>query len=848
MMIRNIFRLAWQHAWRKPFQSTFFIIGVALGVAIILAIDLANESVKRAFMYSAESIAGKTTHRIVGGTSGIDQRIYLEIRCNLGYRLSTPIIEEYVIAKDLDRQPMKLVGVDLLSASIFNDYSSGADFTRDVNLSTFMVRPNMVLVSEDLADHYNLGVNDILHIDFAGRSHQLVISQLVETSKTGFAFDNLLITDIAAAQEVLGKIGWIDRIDLIIPDLHSKSHIIEQIENILPIGARLEHNSEKTGSMREMVSAFQLNLTALSLLALVVGMFLIYNTVTFSVIQRRPTIATLRAIGATRNEVFIMILVEAIILGGLGTAGGVGLGILLGQGTVEMMSRTINDIFFVTNVRTVEITWDVLIKSSLIGLLASLFAALIPSYEATNVSPVSALRRSHIEEKTRMALTWVSTIGALVLVLGGILLIPNWNLIITFSGVFMVLIGFSLLTPLVTLIIMRLVQQVLKRGFGLVSSMAIRDITRSLSRTSVAITSLMVAVSVIIGVGLMTSSFRLTVEKWLEDLLQADIFISAPRVASSVASLIDPQLVDEVQKVSGIKRILTNREVTVNANNIGIVQLFAVSADVAGNKRKYKSALGNVSETWEMVKSGGVVINEPMSVRFGLKAGDQIKLFTDKGGHSFEIVAIAYDFDVRPSVTIYDGTYRLFWDDQNISSIALIIDSKTQINEIISQLRRQLAGKGQVVIQSNHSLRRNAMLVFDRTFTLTIALQVLSMIVAFIGILSTLMGFQLERRQEIGLLRALGVTGQQLWKLILLETGLMGASAGLIAMPVGLVLAIILIYVINLRSFGWTLQMHLQTMEFFKAFAVAVSSALVAGIYPAWQLSRIPVIDALRSE
>ena len=847
-MIRNIFRLAWQHAWRKPLQSTFFIIGVALGVAIILAVDLANESVKRAFMYSTESIAGKTTHQIVGGTNGVDQGIYLEIRRSLGYRLSTPIIEEYVIAKDLDRQPMKLVGIDLLSASAFNN-SSGVDFMREVDLNTFMVRPNMVLISKALADHYNLGINDTFYIDFAGRSHQLVISQLVTaTSKTGSAFDDLLITDIATAQEILEKIGWIDRIDLIIPDLHSKSHVIEQIENILPIDVRLEHESEKIGSMREMVSAFQLNLTALSLLALVVGMFLIYNTVTFSVVQRRPTIATLRAIGTTRNEIFIMILVEAIILGGLGTASGVGLGILLGQGTVEMMSRTINDIFFVTNVRTVEITWYVLTKSSLIGLLASLFAALIPSYEATHVSPASALQRSHIEEKTRMAITWVSIIGTLILVLGGILMIPNWNLTITFSGVFMVLVGFSLLTPLTTLIIMRLAQQMLKRGFGLIGNMAIRDITRSLSRTSVAITSLMVAVSVIIGVGVMTSSFRLTVTKWLEDLLQADVFISTPRVANSMTSLIDPKLIGQVQKVSGIKKILTTRGVTVNADNIGIVQLLAVSADVAGNKRKYKSALGNVNETWGMVESGGIVINEPLSVRFDIKVGDQIRLFTDRGRHSFEIVAVAYDFDVRPSVTMFDDTYRLFWDDRNISSIALIIDPKIKINEIINQLRRQLAGHEQVIIQSNRTLRQNAMLVFDRTFTLTIALQVLSMIVAFIGILSTLMSLQLERRKEIGLLRALGVTGQQLWKLILLETGLMGASAGLIAIPVGSVLAVILIYVINLRSFGWTLQMHLQVVEFFKAFTVAVGSALVAGIYPAWQLSRIPTIDALRSE
>jgi putative ABC transport system permease protein len=278
------------------------------------------------------------------------------------------------------------------------------------------------------------------------------------------------------------------------------------------------------------------------------------------------------------------------------------------------------------------------------------------------------------------------------------------------------------------------------------------------------------------------------------------------------------------------------------------VRLVAVSQDLAGAKRRYRAALGDWRATWAAVTQGGVIVNEPMANRFDLAVGDELILQTDQGRHAFPIAGIAVDFDVHPVVFVYDPVYRQWWNDRAISAIALFVQPGVDVDATVAQLRAAFAGRADLLIRSNRGMRQNALDVFDRTFAITVALQLLATLVAFIGILSTLMSLQLERVREIGVLRATGMTRGQLWRLSLLETGLMGASAGLLAMPTGFALAVILIYIINLRSFGWTLEMLLDPWQFGQAFAVALGAALIAGLYPAWRMGRIAPAAALRSE
>jgi len=866
----TLFRLAWRNAQRRPLQSLFFVLGVAIGVAMIVAIDLANGSAARAFELGTETVTGRATHQIVGGPSGLDEKIYTQLRRDLGYRASAPVVESYVTAIDLDAQPMRLLGIDPFAEAPFRSYL-GTPNQRETPapdyLTPLMVQPNTVLLSTEVAGRYGLAVGDTLTIQARSQRQELTLIGLLAPSDdlSRRALAGLLITDIATAQELLDRVGRLDRIDLLIGSTVAGQTALQQIAAILPPGARIETSAARSGTVTEMTAAFTLNLTALSLLALVVGMFLIYNTVTFSVVQRRPVLGALRSLGMTRREIYLLILVEAGILGLLGTLLGLGLGVMLGRGAVQLVTQTVNDLFFVVAVREIDLPLFTLVKGGVIGVAAALLAAAIPAFEATSVAPAGAFKRSDLEDRTRQLLPWVS-LGALALLGVGLgLLLPDWNLVVAFGGLFAVILGGALLTPLLTLLFMRGLQRLLARRFDVISRMAPRTVVRSLSRTAVAVAALMVAVSVIIGVGVMIGSFRTTVEAWLEDVLQADIFISPPSLnANQVSTTLDPAVVIQLQALPGVQRTASTRGVDVLAflqsgaadqpaetpvvTDGTQVRLVALSEDLAGADRRYRSALGDWQTTWAAVTRDSVIINEPMANRFDLLVGDMLALQTDLGMQRFPIAGIAIDFDVRPVVFMHDPIYRQYWEDDRISAIALHVAPGVDVEEKVAEIQTAFAGRQELLVRSNRGTRQNALEVFDRTFAITVALQLLATLVAFIGILSTLMSLQLERSREIGVLRATGMTRQQLWRLSLLETGLIGSTAGLIAMPMGLVLAAILIYIINLRSFGWTLQMQLRPDHFLQAFLVALVAALLAGLYPAWRMGQMQPATAVRSE
>lgn len=868
--LKTIFRLAWRHAQRRPLQSLFLVLGVAIGVAMIVAIDLANGSAARAFELGTETVTGRATHQIVGGPSGLDEQIYTRLRREVGYRASAPVVESYVTALELDAQPMRLLGIDPFAETPFRSYLGTMNQSATpapAYLTLLMVQPNTILLSTAVAERYGLAVGGTVTVQIGSRRQPLTIVGLLAPSDdlSRRALAGLLITDIATAQEILDRVGRLDRIDLLAPNTAEGAAALQQIAAILPPSAHIERSAARSGTVNEMTAAFNLNLTALSLLALVVGMFLIYNTVTFSIVQRRPVLGALRSLGMTRREIYGLILLEAGLLGLIGTLLGLGLGIILGRGAVQLVTQTVNDLFFVVAVREIEIPLLTLVKGTVMGVAAALLAAAIPAFEATSVPPAGALQRSDIEERTRRLLPWLSWGAVALLGLGLGLLLPEWHLIVAFGGLFAVILGGALLTPLLTLLLMTALQGLATGRVDVIGRMAPRTVTRSLSRTAVAVAALMVAVSVIIGVGVMIGSFRSTVETWLEDVLQADIFISPPSLnANQVSTTLEPGVIAQLQALPGVLRTASTRGVDVlaflepeSANQPaqnGVVtggtqvRLVALSEDLAGADRRYRNAVGDWQVTWAAVTAGGVIINEPMANRFDLAVGDELALQTDRGVQRFPIAGIAIDFDVRPIVFMHDPIYRQWWDDDKLSAIALHVAPGVDVEAKVHEIRALFAGKQELLVRSNRGTRQNALEVFDRTFAITIALQLLATLVAFIGILSTLMSLQLERSREIGILRATGMTRRQLWRLSLLETGLIGATAGLIAMPMGLVLAAILIYIINLRSFGWSLEMQLRPEHFLQAFLVALGAALLAGLYPAWRMGQMQPSTAVRSE
>lgn len=845
---------------RHPIQFAIMTLGIALGVAVMVGIDIANASASRAFDMSTTAVTGRATHAIVAGAQGVDESFYVRLRTDPFWRgklESAPLVIKYAVSPQLDDLPFTLLGIDPFAEAPFRSYLGTGDASQRPSMeaiASLLTVPGSVLLSAPTAERYGLrpcppdAVNEscLLDLYIGGETRQAYLTGVLEPSDPlgRRALDTLMLTDIATAQSLSDTGGRLTQIDLILPEELNP----ETLSSALPAGTRLVTSRLRNDQVVEMTNAFQVNLTALSLLALVVGLFLIYNAMTFSVVQRRPLFGTLRSIGYTREQIFGMVSGEAALVGALGAILGLGLGVLLGQGAVQMVTQTINDFYFVVNVRGIQVPASSLLKGGLAGFLASVFAAAAPAWEAASVPPRLALSRAGLESKAQAVVNLVAGIGILVALLGaGILAIPTRDLVISFGGTSAVVIGLAALTPLVTVRLMRLLGRPLGKLFGLLGRLAPRNVIRSQSRTAVAVSALMIAVAVTIGVQVMISSFRTTVTLWLEQTMQGDVYIAEQGISTTrLDTPLDPQVVNLAKAHPQAESSATVRTVTVESE-YGPVELIASDVKRPMNSRLFLAAVDNPQKA---MREGAILLSEPLANRLGITApGGALPLLTPAGWQSFLIAGIYTDYgSTRGTVRMSLDVYRRIWKDNQINGVVLFLHPDADDDTVTADLRTRLRDFPTVHVNPSRVLREEALVVFDRTFAITAAMQLVTTLVAFIGVLSSLLALQLEKAREMGILRALGLTVAEMRRLTFWETGLLGASAGLLALPTGYILAWILIFVINQRSFGWTLQMHTDPAPFAQAFLLAVSAALLAALYPAWRIGRMQPAAALRGE
>jgi len=832
---------------RHPWLMGLSVLGVAIGVAVVVSIDLANTSASRAFKLSAETVTGAATHQVTGTGRTLDDDVYRRLR-EAGLRPSAPVVEGYGALERGDRT-FQIVGIDPLADAPFRPYL-GTGASSDLDLGAFMTR-EVALMSAPTATELGLSSGDTLRVNIEGETYTVTLGGLIEprNERTRRAVANLLVVDVSTAQHLLDQPGRLNRIDLIAPSGEAaRTAYLNRVRRVLPEGPRLRRSDTRTETVAQMTKAFDLNLTALSLLALIVGAFLIYNTMTFSIVQRRGLLGRLRALGVTQGQIFRLVLGEAAVLGVVGSGLGLLLGIVLASGLVQLLAQTINDLYFVVQVSELSISAWTLVKGGLLGLGTTLVAALPPAREATNAPVSTVLRRSTQETTLRRRAPWWAGLGLLVGGAGSLLLLVTQQSIWAgYGALFCLLVGAALLTPLAVVGLANLARPLFGRLTGVVGRMAARGVVTNLSRTGVAIAALTVAIAATVGVGIMIDSFRGTVSDWLRQSLQADVYVQPPSLVfrRSTATL-DSSVVARLRATKGAAASYSVRRVTVQAS-VGRTELVAVEPGTeTANIYQFKS--GNPESAWEAARSGpSVLVSEPYGYRYDVGVGDTLRLQTDRGQQPFAIEGVYYDYGSDLGVVLMSrSTYERFYDDRRLSGLAFFADDGTSVDALIADMRANVAGLQDVIIRSNRALRATSMRVFDRTFTITTVLRLLAIAVAFIGVLTALMALALERRRETGVLRATGMTPPQLGGYLTLQSSLMGAIAGLLSLPLGYVLAYVLVFVINKRSFGWTLQLTVPVDVLLQALLLAVGAALLAGLYPTWRMARASPALALQ--
>ena len=848
-MPASLFKFAWRYLLGHPLQSLLMLLGISLGVAVAVSVDVANASAARAFDLSVEAVVGRSTHYISAGPAGLADELYADLR-RAGLEIPmAPVISQLIVSPDLGNTPLQLLGVDPFAEQPFRSYLFSQETQTGIEqIGAFYTVQGAVLVSIDLAEKFGLIVGDNIHVNVNGQSRDAYIVGLLEPrdALSRRALENLVLADISTVQELSGRLGALERIDLILPT--DKQEVAkEKILPYLPANVEILPAEGRSQAVEQMTAAFRTNLTALSLLGLTVGLFLIYNTMTFSVVQRRQAFGTLRALGVTGREIFVLVLGEALLVGLFGSALGLVLGIILGRGAVDQVSQTINDVFFTLTVREVNLPASSLVKGALLGIAATFFAALLPAWEAAKSPPRRILSRSQLELLSGKILARAAFLGAAMAAVSlALLATVDLSLGASFACTFGVTIGLAFTTPWLTQRIMPLVSRLL--GFiGPLGRLAPREVAGSASRTSPAMAALMVAVAVTIGASLMVGSFRASVINWLDQILSNDIYGSVAGASIAEPAIpIDPVILERVKTWPGVDAVRLLRNVEVDSP-YGPITVSANDNPNDGNEQVYVAKQDSGIEVWAAVQDGAVMISEPLANRLGLWVGDKIVLFTQKGEHSFPIVAVFSDYtSSRGNVNMWLDNYRSLWNDDAVTAFSAEVREGYNVDAIVADMKQDLNQIQFVNVRSNLGLRTETLEVFDRTFIITRALQLITTGVAFVGVLSAMLALQLEKQRQMGILKAIGLSIRQLWGLTLLETGLIGAVAGLLALPTGYIIAQILLQLINKRSFGWTLQMHLESAPFIQALLIALAAALLAGLYPAYRASRRSAADAIR--
>jgi putative ABC transport system permease protein len=594
-----------------------------------------------------------------------------------------------------------------------------------------------------------------------------------------------------------------------------------------------------------MLAAFHANLTALSWIALIVGLFLVYNTVTISVVARRQEIGTLRALGLSRNRVLLLFLGEATALAVAGIAIGLGLARLLADAAVTMTSRTVSTLYIAAVAAPPDMNISHVWIAIAIGLPLSLIAAAVPALEASRVPPTAAMRgHDTLEMRVRfkpaalvIALLFLAVAYALAQ-LPAIGRRPVFGYISSFA----IVIGAAFMVPAIMYGLARIGRRVLRRSLGVEGLLAHANLTSAIPRLSISVAALSVSLSMMVAIAVMIGSFRETVVYWVSQTLQADLFIG-PGIRPTVGS---EQTVSEdvIQALAGHPQV----EVFDRFRNVDLVYegnlavLGAGSYDVLleHGGLLFKSPANARDELRRAIGQDTVIVSEPFANRYKKRDGDTIDIPTPKGPQPFRIAAIYYDYSSDRGVAVMDrGTFRKYFGELAPSGVAAYLKPGADPEKVRGEMIDMLDEGHRAFIFSNKTLRNEILVVFDSTFAITYALELIAIAVAMLGVAGTLLTLVLERRRELSLLRLTGADRRQVRRMVIIEAALIGAVSQGIGLAVGLALSLVLIYVINVQSFGWTIQFHLPLAFLVQASIAVVVATSVAGIYPARRAAQL---------
>ena len=849
-MLRLFLTHSLRYFARHPALTALNIVGIALGVTVFLAVQIINHSALESFRASVDIVAGKADLEIVGDGLRFDEMTYPIVANDPDIVAATPTVDDVASLTDHPGEYLQLLGVDIFSDAPLRTFQLHDAQAQRPDITDFLGDPRAIAITRPLGLRLGLKIGDPLRVETQQGTKTFRIGYILDFGEDAPGADeHLAVMDIANVQESFLHAGKLTRISMLVRPGADFNEVCARLRAQLPANVIVQPPDRRNRQIERMLGAFQLNLTALSLISLLVGMFLIYNTVATAVVRRRHEIGVLRALGLSRAQAQALFIGEALVLGIAGAALGLVLGVAMAGQLVGAVSQTITSLYVLASIHDLFISPLSIVGAQVLCLGAVVLAAWFPAREAAQLSPVEALSIGHLEEESaRSTGRWTAIgIGLLLIaaLVGKVALLvgPAW---ISFGAALFALLGFAFFVPMVSVQFSRYA-----RPRAIMARIAFGHFAQSLHRTSMAIASLVVALAMVVGISTMIFSFRTTVEEWLTRSVQADLAIGpAANLLHGNNYMVRPE-VERIVAVLPHVHYDSYREMRVHFQG-QLVKLVSARLGVTRDIEKLDFEQGDAHAAFDAaIQHGDALVSQPFFRRYHLGLGDTLTLATPTGEHTFRIGGVYTDYTTEGGVILVDWqTFRQLWQDDSINGIGVYIDKGSGVTaeQLQRELRPKIAPYGDYLIKSNAELREQVFRIFDQTFSVTYILQTIGIIVSALGIFLSLTILVTERRREISILRAVGASCGQIEAMVLWEAGIIGLLGSLLGIAAGLVLAWILSFVINVSFFGWTIQWATPWRFLLTLPLAVIAAALVAGYGPARQAARIDIADGVKME
>lgn len=839
-------------------RSILTTLGIALGVAAFVSMILINRSLLISFERAIDAIAGKAKLELTGPKSGFDEKIIKIVQDHPGVKNAVPIIQTNAFVTQPKGGALMILGVDPFQDNAVRSFE--LEETEEDPL-LLLVKLDSILLSKVTAERLGVGLGEKIQLATAKGIQSFTVRGLLKLEGPVKALGGqLAVMDILAAQIAFGKEGKIDRIDIVLDekaDVNQVEQSLQEKVGTLQVGVPRLRGEE----LEKNLFFLRASLFSLGALAIFVGVFLIFNTMSTAVVQRRHEIGVIRSIGATRRSLLWTISAESLLYGITGGVIGLVGGLLLAKGMIGAVSQSVSAIYSPASFTEVQPSIGILLLGFLVSILVTFLSGLYPALQASRVSPLEAIQEYSAERSVRLQGKRGLQIGLslLVLSIGTARLQPEGGggpPIFGTIGQAGILLSIILMMPSLIRGFGKGMRILSIHLFGASTLMAAENLPRRSWRTSVTVVALMISLAIMTHTAIVLQSFKESLTGWLRDVVPADLFITSGSVITGPLS--NPLTIDlaeefrSLPEVEAINRVRLNpipfegREIDILAFDLETAfryhdHLKTSKYYIEGSRERALKLLAS--------EKPYVVVSENFSRKFNYHLGDVITLNTPKGKRNYEIAGVVIEFSSNKGVVYFDWTqYLPLWEDRLVDIFDLYLTPGANPYEVRDTILSRWGAQYPIIVTAKQEFYQEANALIDQSFSVAYALQAVALMIALAGIINTLLAAVLDRTREIGVIRALGATRVQARRMILEEAVMIGLLGSMVGIATGSLTSAIDLFVTIKQTLGMTIHYSFPIGLPVTAVCASILTAAIAGLYPAHRAAKINPIEAMRYE